>query len=120
MRVVTLEAELINVKAAHTRLADVAARVEKEANKAQQDLSDLQVRFSEVVGGGADVPIESLEDVQQQSVKQAKPAEEASYQLTELSGRAQTIEAVVNSLRAQSDKVSNAHCDTTSSAHEKG
>lgn len=93
--VASLETELANIKAAHTRLVDDSARVEEDANKARTELRDFQVRVSEVAKE-TKVANGSLEEVRQQSVKSAKAVREASRQLTELSGRAQTLEMEVN------------------------
>lgn len=50
--VVLLEAELADGRAAHTRLIDVSAQAEEDANKVCTELGDLQVRFSEIAGEG--------------------------------------------------------------------
>lgn len=47
-RLVTLVAELGNVKAAYSRLEDGSTQAEKGANKARSEIRDLQVRSPKV------------------------------------------------------------------------
>lgn len=112
----SLETEFTNVKAAHTRLVDVLVQAEEDANKARSELGDLQLRFS---GVAREIKVvnESSEEVQQQSVKSTKAAEEASPQLTKLSGRAQAQETEVSSLGSQLREAAKTRDDATSSAH---
>lgn len=71
-QVVTLEAELDSVHAAHTRFVDISVRVEKDADKARTERPALPMRFFEISGEGK-VANESLEEVWQQPDKSAKP-----------------------------------------------
>lgn len=101
-RVATIETEIANAKASHSRLVEVATRAEAEADKARIDLQNSLARLI-VVEQGAKLAREELDRVWEQFTGLAKASEEALLQLREVSNRSQGFEVEIKSLKLQLD-----------------
>lgn len=96
--VTTLESELANTKASHSRFVEVAALSEEDGIKARTDLQNSHARLVEVEQEEK-LAREGLSKVREQSAESAKDAKKASSQLTEMSDRAQALEVQAMSLK---------------------
>lgn len=114
-RVIALEAELADAKAAHVRRVDVFERSDADATNAQADPDSCKVRLVEVKQASK-LASANLNDAQKQGVESAKAAKKAAQQPKKMSGQARLLEDEVTSLETQTSKCIKTHDFATSSS----